>query len=46
MANFEGKLRHQSGENTSWRKDLITQLRDRNRTQTQCFYDLISLRKL
>lgn len=47
MANMEsGILGHQSGENTSWRKDLICQLRDRNRTQTQCFYDLISLRKI
>lgn len=36
---------HQSGENTSWRKDLISQLRDRNRTQTQCFYELIALRE-
>ncbi|XP_001603536.3 autophagy-related protein 16 isoform X2 [Nasonia vitripennis] len=43
MASLETGAAHQSGENTSWRKDLISQLRDRNRTQTQCFYDLISL---
>ncbi|XP_058791192.1 autophagy-related protein 16-1 isoform X3 [Phymastichus coffea] len=43
MANIEAGLGNQSGENTSWRKHLISQLRDRNRTQTQCFYDLITL---
>ncbi|XP_036150717.1 autophagy-related protein 16-1-like isoform X3 [Monomorium pharaonis] len=30
-------------EDVNWRKDLISQLRERNRSQTNCFADLISL---
>ncbi|KYN14218.1 Autophagy-related protein 16-1 [Trachymyrmex cornetzi] len=30
-------------EDINWRKDLISQLRERNRSQTNCFADLISL---
>ncbi|XP_070514835.1 autophagy-related protein 16-1 isoform X3 [Cardiocondyla obscurior] len=30
-------------EDVNWRKDLISQLRERNRSQTSCFADLISL---
>ncbi|XP_018399660.1 PREDICTED: autophagy-related protein 16-1-like [Cyphomyrmex costatus] len=30
-------------EDVNWRKDLILQLRERNRSQTNCFADLISL---
>ncbi|KAJ8682136.1 hypothetical protein QAD02_017928, partial [Eretmocerus hayati] len=34
---------HQSGENATWRNNILSQLRERNRSQTQCFCDLISL---
>ncbi|XP_011865476.1 PREDICTED: autophagy-related protein 16-1 isoform X2 [Vollenhovia emeryi] len=30
-------------EDVNWRKDIISQLRERNRSQTSCFADLISL---
>ncbi|XP_070161578.1 autophagy-related protein 16-1 isoform X2 [Polyergus mexicanus] len=30
-------------DDINWRKDLISQLRERNRSQTNCFADLISL---
>ncbi|TGZ51713.1 Autophagy-related protein 16-1 [Temnothorax longispinosus] len=30
-------------EDVNWRKDIISQLRERNRSQTNCFADLISL---
>ncbi|KAL7288499.1 hypothetical protein TKK_0017464 [Trichogramma kaykai] len=34
---------YEAGENSSWRLNIITQLRDRNKTQTHCYLDLISL---
>lgn len=44
MASGEA-MQHHSGEDMRWKKDIISQLRERNRSQTQCFQDLISLRK-
>lgn len=35
-----------SRDNNNWRKDLVFQLQERNRKQTYCFADLISLRKI
>lgn len=35
-----------SREDNKWRKDLISQLQERNRRETYCFADLISLRKI
>lgn len=32
-------------EDVNWRKDVISQLRERNSKQTNCFADLIGLRK-
>ncbi|XP_043268999.1 autophagy-related protein 16-1 [Venturia canescens] len=43
MASGEPGITHSSGEPRDWRKDLISQLRDRNRSQTHCFEDLINL---
>ena len=45
MASGEAGVQHHSGEDMRWKKDLISQLRERNRSQTYCFHDLISLRK-
>lgn len=45
MASGEAMQHHSSGEDMRWKKDIISQLRERNRSQTQCFHDLISLRK-
>ncbi|XP_043470021.1 autophagy-related protein 16-1-like isoform X2 [Leptopilina heterotoma] len=42
MASGEA-MQHHSGEDMRWKKDIISQLRERNRSQTQCFQDLISL---
>lgn len=33
-------------DDNNWRKNLILQLQERNRRQTYCFADLISLRKI
>ncbi|XP_012253468.2 autophagy-related protein 16-1 isoform X2 [Athalia rosae] len=43
MAAGEANTYYLSGEETNWRKNIVTQLRDRNRSETYCFYDLISL---
>ncbi|KAG7211650.1 hypothetical protein KM043_010903 [Ampulex compressa] len=43
MAGSEAGMSPLSRENNNWRKDLISQLRERNRSQTYCFSDLISL---
>ncbi|CAL1686797.1 unnamed protein product [Lasius platythorax] len=40
MTSNEGGV---AREDINWRKDLISQLRERNRSQTNCFADLISL---
>lgn len=32
-------------EDFTWRKSIVTQLQERNRTQTQCFEELINHRK-
>lgn len=44
MASGEA-MQHHFGEDMRWKKDIISQLRERNKSQTQCFQDLISLRK-
>ncbi|XP_076283037.1 autophagy-related 16 isoform X2 [Lasioglossum baleicum] len=43
MAANEPGLSSYSREDNNWRKDLILQLQERNRRQTYCFADLISL---
>ncbi|XP_053974020.1 autophagy-related protein 16-1 isoform X1 [Hylaeus volcanicus] len=43
MAASEPGLSSFSREDNNWRKDLIFQLQERNRRQTYCFADLISL---
>ncbi|XP_051169478.1 autophagy-related protein 16-1-like [Leptopilina boulardi] len=42
MASGEA-MQHHFGEDMRWKKDIISQLRERNKSQTQCFQDLISL---
>lgn len=46
MAASEPGVSLLSRENNKWRKDLIFQLQERNKRQTYCFADLISLRKI
>lgn len=43
MTSNEAGLSLVAREDINWRKDLISQLRERNRSQTNCFADLISL---
>ncbi|CAL7940179.1 unnamed protein product [Xylocopa violacea] len=43
MAASEPTVSSHSREDNNWRKDLILQLQERNRKQTYCFADLISL---
>lgn len=44
MTSSEAGVSHGvAREDVNWRKDLISQLRERNRSQTNCFADLISL---
>ncbi|XP_076222117.1 autophagy-related 16 isoform X2 [Nomia melanderi] len=43
MAANEPGVSSYSREDNNWRKDLILQLQERNRRQTYCFADLISL---
>ncbi|XP_046415582.1 autophagy-related protein 16-1 isoform X4 [Neodiprion pinetum] len=43
MAASNANTHHLPGEDTDWRKNIITQLRDRNRSETYCFHDLICL---
>ncbi|KAF7988294.1 hypothetical protein HCN44_009939 [Aphidius gifuensis] len=44
MAGDEStSITYNSGGLRSWRKNIISQLRNRNRSQTYCFYDLICL---
>ncbi|XP_072749090.1 autophagy-related protein 16-1-like isoform X7 [Anoplolepis gracilipes] len=43
MTSNEAGVSLVAREDISWRKDLISQLRERNRSQTNCFADLISL---
>ncbi|XP_017881300.1 autophagy-related protein 16-1 isoform X2 [Ceratina calcarata] len=43
MAASEPSVSLPSREDNNWRKDVILQLQDRNRRQTYCFTDLISL---
>ncbi|XP_029171188.1 autophagy-related protein 16-1 isoform X1 [Nylanderia fulva] len=43
MTSNEAGVSLVAREDISWRKDLISQLRERNRSQTSCFADLISL---
>lgn len=45
MTALEAGVSLVAREDINWRKDLISQLRERNRSQTNCFADLISLRK-
>lgn len=45
MTTLEAGVSLVTREDVNWRKDLISQLRERNRSQTNCFADLISLRK-
>lgn len=45
MAASESGVPSLSREN-NWRKNLILQLQERNKRQTYCFADLISLRKV
>lgn len=33
-----------NNEENSWRKSIMCQLQERNKTQTQCFQDLITFR--
>ncbi|XP_023289344.1 autophagy-related protein 16-1, partial [Orussus abietinus] len=42
MATGEAGTPHHFSEDTNWRRDIVSQLRDRNRSQTHCFYELIS----
>ncbi|XP_011638759.1 autophagy-related protein 16-1-like isoform X1 [Pogonomyrmex barbatus] len=42
-SNTAGMSHGVAREDVNWRKDLISQLRERNRSQTSCFADLISL---
>lgn len=46
MAASEPGVSLLSREDNKWRKDLIFQLQERNKRQTYCFADLISLRKI
>lgn len=46
MAASELGASSHSREDSNWRKDLILQLQERNKKQTYCFLDLISLRKI
>lgn len=46
MAASEPSVSLLSREDNKWRKDLIFQLQERNKRQTYCFADLISLRKI
>lgn len=46
MAASESGVSSHSREDNNWRKDLILQLQERNKKQTYCFADLISLRKI
>ncbi|XP_068976075.1 autophagy-related protein 16-like isoform X7 [Bombus flavifrons] len=43
MAASESGVSSHSREDNNWRKDLILQLQERNKKQTYCFADLISL---
>ncbi|XP_071860018.1 autophagy-related 16 isoform X3 [Bombus fervidus] len=43
MAASESGVSSHSKEDNNWRKDLILQLQERNKKQTYCFADLISL---
>ncbi|XP_014217060.1 autophagy-related protein 16 [Copidosoma floridanum] len=44
MASLESTtLTHQPGEAATWRQAIVSQLRERNNSQTKCFYDLIGL---
>ncbi|EZA61940.1 Autophagy-related protein [Ooceraea biroi] len=43
MTSNEAGVPHAAREDVNWRKDLISQLRERNKSQTNCFADLISL---
>ncbi|XP_076477584.1 autophagy-related protein 16 isoform X2 [Bombus vancouverensis nearcticus] len=43
MAASESGVSSHSREDSNWRKDLILQLQERNKKQTYCFLDLISL---
>lgn len=43
ISNEAGASLGVAREDVNWRKDLISQLRERNRSQTNCFADLISL---
>ncbi|XP_032684071.1 autophagy-related protein 16-1 isoform X2 [Odontomachus brunneus] len=43
MTTLEAGVSLVAREDINWRKDLISQLRERNRSQTNCFADLISL---
>ncbi|XP_067213644.1 autophagy-related protein 16-1 isoform X2 [Linepithema humile] len=43
MASNEAGKPLVSREDINWRKDIISQLRERNRSQTTCFAELISL---
>lgn len=45
MATVEAGASLVAREDGNWRKSLISQLRERNKHQTNCFADLISLRK-
>ena len=46
MSANEPGISSLSRDNNNWRKDLVFQLQERNRKQTYCFADLISLRKI
>lgn len=43
MAANEAGVSHHSRDDNKWRRDLISQLQERNRTQTYSFADLITL---
>lgn len=34
-----------NNDEMSWRAKIITQLQERNKSETNCFYELITLRK-
>lgn len=46
MAASEPGVSSTPREENNWRQNLILQLQERNRKQTYCFADLISLRKI
>lgn len=45
MATFDGNALQDARDDVDWRKNVVAQLRERNRSETCCFHDLISLRK-